>query len=434
MEETLEFKPPKGTKDYIPLEMYKKEKVIDIALQLVRESGALPIDTPVFEIRDLLKKENVGVKLIFDLKDNYKTDSLIDEEEKKEVYSLRYDQTVPFSRYIKSNGVKKLKRYQVGKVYRRDQPNFKLGRFREFTQLDFDIFGDEFDVLYADSETLVLLSRILSALNIEFVIRVNDRRLLEKVFIMRGAPSDLFKTICSSIDKLDKLKPNKIIQEMIEKGLDPQVASDLMNTVRTGKLDELDFPQLESTIELVGELLNVYGIKSSLKFDLSLARGLDYYTGLIFEVVLKKKKSKIGSIAGGGRYDELCGARCVGFSLGIDRLCTVIGNVKKGERSPQIWIVQPGNDEQCFLKERMMLVAKYRNAGIFADTELREKTGVKLQMRFALKNEVPFVVFLGQNEVKQKMISLRIMDLRTQTMMTFEESLLAMKLQQQKKI
>lgn len=441
MDVITDYKTPKGTKDSLPSEMYKKEKIIRTALSIVKECGAQPIDTPAFEIRNLILNGDIGednTKLVYDLKDNYSQSTTLDtvdetdiqeSEDLGEVYSLRYDQTVSFKRFIKSNGISKMKRLQIGKVWRRDQPNFQCGRFREFTQFDFDIYGDDFDSLAADVETLVIVCRILSALNIEYVVRINDRQILEQICGRCGVDSNLFSTVCSSIDKLDKLKPKAIVEELIEKGLVREVAETLMNTIRTVKLDDLATENLnvdlKDTFNLTAKLLNIYNISPAvIKFDPSLARGLGYYTGIIFEIVLKKKKSKIGSIAGGGRYDKLCGGKCIGFSLGIDRLACILPDINmKKETSPTVWVVQPGNDEKTFLRERMEIVARYRSAGVYADTELRESTGIKLQMKFALKNEVPFVVFIGESEVENSVVSLKDLEARTQTTMTFEESL-----------
>lgn len=452
---TLMIKTPKGTQDLNPLQYQRRVKALEIATKLCEQSGFCGMDTPVFEIRDNLKKptsqqqNSDTLNMTFDLRENYNSDINNKTTEKEsgeaqdETYSLRYDQTVPFARYVRTNGITKMKRFQVGKVYRRDQPNILQGRFREFMQFDVDILGAEYDIQAADVELLTLLIRIVTEIlnndsrlvGSEIIVKVNDRNLLGAVCLQFGIKDDEFGKVCSSIDKLDKLSVRDVIQDIVEKGIESGRAKELVEFVKKTKLSDLSqihsgmANDMKDKIDSVNNLLSLYQVNNfRLVFDLSLARGLDYYTGLIFEVTVDKKlKSKIGSIAGGGRYDKLCGdgLNCVGFSLGIDRLCSILSLPEKHEVSVTVWIVQiteSDDENESYLRERVQLVAKFRSLGISADTELRRNTGIGLQMKHVLKNDIPFIIFVGKNEIESGLISVKCMAQKSQSSMTFEES------------
>ncbi|KAK1904334.1 Histidine--tRNA ligase cytoplasmic [Dissostichus eleginoides] len=207
-----------GTRDYNPKQMAIREKVFNTILGCFKRHGAETIDTPVFELKETLTgKYGEDSKLIYDLKD-----------QGGELLSLRYDLTVPFARYLAMNKITNIKRYHIAKVYRRDNPAMTRGRYREFYQCDFDIAG-QYDAMIPDAECLKIVYEILSELDIgDFRIKVNDRRILDGMFAVCGVPDDKFRTICSTVDKLDKMPWEEVRKEMVsEKGLSEEVADQI---------------------------------------------------------------------------------------------------------------------------------------------------------------------------------------------------------------
>ena len=192
----ITLKSAKGTRDFHPDQMAVREKVINRIVNVFKCHGAVTIDTPVFELKEVLTgKYGEDSKLIYDLKD-----------QGGEILSLRYDLTVPFARYVAMNKIMNIKRYQIAKVYRRDNPSISQGRYREFYQCDFDIAG-QYDPMVPDAECVKIVKDILKAMEIgSFVIKVNHRQILDGIFEVCGVSNDMFRTICSSVDKLDKVK------------------------------------------------------------------------------------------------------------------------------------------------------------------------------------------------------------------------------------
>lgn len=305
-------------------------------------------------------------KLIYDLQD-----------QGGELCSLRYDLTVPFARWLAMNSsIQNIKRYHIAKVYRRDQPAMTKGRMREFYQCDFDIAG-QYDSMLPDAEILRIVCEVFNGLgwNDEYLIKINHRGILDGIFTVCGVPVDKIRAISSAVDKLDKLPWGIVRKEMIEeKGLDDAVADRIWNFVqKKGGRDVLQYLQSEESLKsnasmakgvedmaLLFQYLEAFNIIDKVEFNLSLARGLDYYTGIIFEVVTEgsappsataqkpsrtpnKEKPKdadedrsndpsvgVGSVAAGGRYDGLVGMfsgkqqiPCVGISFGVDRIFSI---------------------------------------------------------------------------------------------------------------
>ncbi|XP_045432440.1 histidine--tRNA ligase, mitochondrial isoform X3 [Pipistrellus kuhlii] len=338
------LKTPKGTRDFSPQQMVVREKILDIIVSCFKRHGAKGLDTPAFELKEMLtEKYGEDSGLIYDLKD-----------QGGELLSLRYDLTVPFARYMAMNKLKKMKRYHVGKVWRRESPTIAQGRYREFCQCDFDIAGD-FDPMIPDAECLKIICEILTGLQLgDFLIKVNDRRILDGMFATCGVPESKFRAICSSIDKLDKISWKDVRHEMVaEKGLAPEVADRIGDYVQChGGLSLVEqmfqdprLCQSKQALEGLGDLkllfeyLTLFGIAEKIRFDLSLARGLDYYTGVVYEAVLlqapapaEEEPLSVGSVAAGGRYDGLVGmfnpkghkVPCVGLSIGVERIFSIV--------------------------------------------------------------------------------------------------------------
>ena len=336
----LQRKPkvPKGTRDYLPEQMAIRDEAFSIIRRVFKRHGAVEIDTPVFELKETLTgKYGEDSKLIYDLAD-----------QGGELLALRYDLTVPFARFLAVNAVGNIKRFHIGKVYRRDQPALSRGRYREFYQCDFDIAG-VYGRMVPDSECLAVACEILDALPIgDFGIKLNHRRLLDAILDLCGVPAEKFRTICSAVDKLDKEPWSEVRREMVEdKGLAGEVADkigefvvlkgkpwDLYKSLMAQKRfgDHKGAAEAMEDMRILFEYLDAMDKLKFISFDLSLARGLDYYTGVIYEAVCMNGNTQVGSIGGGGRYDNLVSmfqeagkvTPCVGVSVGIERVFTLM--------------------------------------------------------------------------------------------------------------
>uniref|UniRef100_A0ABI8ABC8 histidine--tRNA ligase n=1 Tax=Felis catus TaxID=9685 RepID=A0ABI8ABC8_FELCA len=418
-----------GTRDLSPQQMVVREKILDMVVGCFKRHGAKRLDTPAFELKEMLtEKYGEDSGLIYDLKD-----------QGGELLSLRYDLTVPFARYLAMNKVKKMKRYHVGKVWRRESPTIVQGRYREFCQCDFDIAG-QFDPMIPDAECLKIMCEILSGLQLgDFIIKVNDRRILDGMFAVCGVPESKFHAICSSIDKLDKISWKDVRHEMVaKKGLAPEVADRIGDYVQCHggiSLIEQMFqdPRLSQNkqaldglgdLKLLFEYLTLFGIAEKISFDLSLARGLDYYTGVIYEAVLLQTPAQtqesfnVGSVAAGGRYDKLVGmfdpkghkVPCVGLSIGVERIFSIVEQRMKtfGQKirttETQVFVATP---QKNFLHERLKLIAELWDAGIKAELLYKNNPKLLTQLHYCEDMGIPLVVIIGEQEMKEGIIKLR---------------------------
>jgi histidyl-tRNA synthetase len=410
---------PKGTRDYLPEQMMIRQQAFSIIRRVFQSHGAVEIDTPVFELKDTLTgKYGEDSKLIYDLAD-----------QGGELLALRYDLTVPFARFLALNTVGNIKRFHIGKVYRRDQPALKRGRYREFYQCDFDIAG-VYGRMVPDSECLCVCCDILDALPIgDFAIKVNHRCLLDAILDICGVPADKFRTICSAVDKLDKEPWSEVKREMVEdKGLQESVADkigefvlnkgepfvlfrELMDTKRFG--DHKGASQAMEDLRILFEYLEAFDKLKFISFDLSLARGLDYYTGVIYEAVCMSGNAQVGSIGGGGRYDNLVSmfqeagkqTPCVGVSVGIERVFTLMearlreekgGSIKQPNVS--VLVASAGGG---MMKEKMKIARLLWDANISAEFSQQENAKLKKEVVNALDREIPFMVVVGENELAE---------------------------------
>lgn len=404
-------RPPKGTRDFGPQEIATREKILETITGIFKRCGATGLDTPTFELREtLMSKYGEESKLIYDLAD-----------QGREQLSLRYDLTVPFARYLASNSVGNIKRYQIGKVYRRDNIAVEKGRFREFYQCDFDIAGS-YDSMIPDAEVLKVLYDVLRALDLPFIIKLNSRALLDAYLELAGVPEDKLRTVCSSIDKLDKRSWLVVREELFEKGLTVDVVGRLQQFLTLkedvwtvyNKLYQMSSNKKVRTaleeLEPLFNYLSAFGIIDKIQFDLSLARGLDYYTGLIFEAVLIGE-NKIGSIAAGGRYDNLVkmyGAKnvpCVGVSIGIDRILTILmEREQKRDKNIDVFVASVGENLTI---ERIRLVRELREAGFGVEMSYKAKPNLKKQIEYALDSEIPLMVLIGGAEIANNCVKVK---------------------------
>lgn len=424
------LKTPKGMRDIGPAQAWQRKKIFEIISTCFERHGALPLDTPVCERREVLGA-NYGeeTKLIYNL-----------EDQGGESLSLRYDLTLPFARYLGQNKIQAMTRYHIAKVYRRDNPSITKGRLREFYQCDID-FAGKYDLMMADSECLEILCEILKAVKLpfDFTIKINHRAVLSGMFMHAGVPSDKFKTICSSIDKLDKMTWGDVKKEMCsDKGLDEKVADKIETYVRKSGsielIDELLQEDLATNSDAkrgLEELKVLYkyahsmGISEYLKFDMSLARGLDYYTGLIYEAVVEGEV-EVGSIAAGGRYDNLVSnllenpnfqVPCVGLSIGVERLFAILESQSKKDNSSQnhseaqihCYIGSIGKD---MAHHRYKISRDLRDQGLRVKNFLKDSVKPLALYQACEQHNVPFAIFFGAEDLKHSTVSFKTLSTR----------------------
>ncbi|XP_061442569.1 histidine--tRNA ligase, cytoplasmic-like isoform X2 [Rhineura floridana] len=422
--------PNQGTRDFSPKQMVIREKIFNTIISCFKRHGAATIDTPVFERKELLL-ENYGEesKLIYDLKD-----------QGGELLSLRYDLTVPFARYLAMNKITHFKRYHIAKVYRRDSPLMARGRYREFCQCDFDIAG-QYDPMIPDAECLKVMHEILSALQVgDFLIKINERRILNGIFTTFGVPNTKFETACSTLDKLDKVTWEEVKNEMVEeKGISPEAVDHIGEYVQLhGGLCLIDKllqdPKLSQSklamegledMKLLFEYLTLFGIIDQVTFDLSLARGLDYYSGVIYEAVLLHQQEdhlqeslSVGSVAAGGRYDGLVATfdpngkkvPCVGVSIGVERIFSIIewnAEMSKEKSRTTETQVLVAAAQKNFLAERMKLISELWDAGIKAEMLYKKNPKFLNQLQYCEETGIPLVVVIGEQEQNDGVVKLR---------------------------
>ncbi|XP_058444126.1 histidine--tRNA ligase isoform X2 [Malaya genurostris] len=444
----LVLKTPKGTRDYGPESMALRQRIFDKVIAVFKKHGAETIDTPVFELKEVLTgKYGEDSKLIYDLKD-----------QGGEILALRYDLTVPFARYVGMGNVFNIRRYHIAKVYRRDNPAMTKGRYREFYQCDFDIAGS-YDPMLPDAECVKVVVEILTELDVgEFVVKLNNRKLLDGMFEACGVPADKFRTICSSVDKLDKTPWEEVRKEMIdEKGLEDSIANRIGEYVRmSGGIELVDklaedenLKKIQSASEGIAEMrlllqyCEIFGLKNNIIFDLSLARGLDYYTGVIYEAVLKSEpvtpggaatrhskdeEVSVGSVAGGGRYDNLVGmfnpkrkqVPCVGVSIGVERIFSILeAKTQQKVRTTEVEVYVASAHKGLLLK-RMEILAKLWDAGFKAEHSYKQNPKLLAQLQYCEENQIPYAIVLGDGELSRGVIKLREIKSRNETEIPLE--------------
>ncbi|XP_050307999.1 histidine--tRNA ligase, cytoplasmic isoform X2 [Anthonomus grandis grandis] len=427
------LKTPKGTRDYSPEQMALRLSVLNKIVSVFKKHGAETIDTPVFELKEVLTgKYGEDSKLIYDLKD-----------QGGEILSLRYDLTVPFARYLAMNKISNIKRYHIAKVYRRDNPSMSRGRYREFYQCDFDIAG-AYDPMIPDAECVKIVSEILDSLEVSsYVIKVNHRLLLDGMFEACGVPKSSFRCICSAVDKLDKSPWEDVRKEMVEeKGLSEEVADRIGEFVKLNGREELVDKLLQDellsknksavegleAIKLLLKYCDIFNISKNVSFDLSLARGLDYYTGVIYEAVLlgdvsKGEEVSVGSVAGGGRYDNLVGmfdvknkqVPCVGVSIGVERLFTVLEqkihatNRKVRTTEVDVYICTA---QKNLVEERLKLCNELWDEDFKVEYSYKKNPKLLAQLQYCEENSIPFAIILGESEIKSGIVKLRNVNTR----------------------
>ena len=385
-------KPPKGTIDlynntYEQIKLYK-----DQLEELFKSYGGIGLETPNFEIREnLLGKygDEAETKLVYNL-ENYGGDL-------SEKYTLCYDLTIPKIRFIKGNNINKARVYSIGKVYRRDNPS--KGRYREFYQADFDIIGEESNSVINEFILLKLANELLIKNNLDdFEILINDTNNLKYMLINQlKITDDKFKSICSSIDKLDKCKYKDIIKELQEKGLEND------QIIKLEKFLNEKEPLLNETKDKINNIIDygyVFGFGNKIKYTASLARGLDYYNGIIYEIKLNNFGSTIIS---GGRYNGLFDCESlIGISFGITRISDLL-EYKSDEWNESYYLTSLDNME---INEKLDYLKKIENCldkKIMINYELKDKKLIKV-INFCITNKIRYLLILAKNELKENKI------------------------------
>lgn len=402
----IEPKILKGTRDFGPEEMAKRIFVLDKIRSVFKLHGYDAIETPAIEYAKTIlgKYGDEGDQLTYTF-----------EDKGGRAIALRYDQTVPTARFVAANqGTLEFpfKRYQIGPVWRADKP--QRGRYREFVQCDIDIVGST--SLGADAEIAKVISDVMQAVQIKnFVIRLNSRKLLDQILdecnIKKLDKIDIIRVI----DKLDKIGLNKVKTELgkiISKDQVKQLVNLALNEDVKNSLDQLKESDAKTEMQIVLKQIKQLGVKpKQMMLDLSLARGLDYYTGTIFEVMTDDMS--LGSICGGGRYDDLTGLFSnnqfpgVGVAFGLDRIMVYLEEKKllrEVKRNTKVLILNFPDTQ----KENQKLLTELQNAGIPSELYL-ESSKVEKQLKYANKKMIPYVVLQGSDEVKKKKLMLRDM-------------------------
>ena len=440
---------PKGTRDFNSEDLYKRNYIINIIKDNFSKFGFNPIETPSFERSETLlgKYGQEGERLIFKI---LKSGNFLKNVDGKDFEfsnlapkivdkALRYDLTVPFARYVVQNQNNiniPFKRYQIQNVWRADRP--QKGRYREFLQCDADVIGSK--SMMQEIDFISLFDSVFNDLNLEgCVIKINSRKLLYAICEINDC-IDKFGIITNQLDKLDKTDVNVVKNNLTENGFDKKIIDSLFEAIDLSKnfydnLKEIKlyFKSSNIGLEAISDIEYIFNyfsknklIKSNLVFDISLARGIDYYTGVIFEV-LPPKKINLGSIAGGGRYDnltEIFGLKNmsgIGISFGLDRLFLVIDELKLfpaiSYNSVKLLILNFGASFSYDLIEIANFLRLNKvNAEFYPDS-----ISLKKQLNYANKNGIPFVLFYGDEEKEKNCYKLKDMKTGNQETLSREK-------------
>ena len=440
---------PKGTRDFSPMEMAKRNYIFDTIKQVYQLYGFQQIETPAMETLGTLmgKYGEEGDKLLFKVLNSGDYLSKVTPEELAERNSLRlaaklcekglrYDLTVPFARYVVMHREElqlPFKRYQMQPVWRADRP--QKGRYREFWQFDGDIVGS--DSLLNEVELMQIIDTVFTRFGVRVQIKINNRKILTGIAEVIGA-ADKIVDITVAIDKLDKIGLDNVNQELREDGLSDEQIEKLqpiislegtndekLNTIaEVLATSETGLKGVEET-RFILDTLKTLGLKNEIQLDLTLARGLNYYTGAIFEV--KALDVQIGSITGGGRYDNLTGIfgmpgiSGVGISFGVDRIFDVLNALdcypKDATNGTQLLFINFGDKETAYC---LPAVAKAREAGIRTEI-FPDSTKMKKQMSYANAKQIPFVALAGENEIAEGKLTFKNMESGEQSLVTIDE-------------
>lgn len=462
----IDMRLPRGTQDYSGMKYLKMEYLQSIVKKIFSQHNGEYIETPVFEFTNILmNKYGEDEKLIYHLNSNsnFNPSSISDENTNKkenadlnlaptfkESLSLRYDLTIPLVRYCIQNKIKKMRRCTIGKVYRRENISNVNQRLREFYQADFDFVGD-YGELLSEISIFTMIQQLFSELKYDsYEIIYNYRQILDKIVEISGIQKSMFNTVCSSIDKLDKYDDEYVSAELMEKG----ITEDQIKLLFKHLHNTCDLNTDSNTDESVPEDIKIFDRKfrsclssmqnidpTKIRFDKCLARGSDYYTGIIFEVKLLNSELK-SSVAGGGRYDELMESynnenkknknnknnkiQMIGFSFGLDRLLNLVPDdaVKLDNANRPVWLaiigdltdpesdIKLGLDEVLKIKFKLISFLQKSGKKVLYNTAPRK---FNKEIQDAEKENCSHVYILGNTEYSRNKIKVKDMDTRTET-------------------
>ena len=440
---------PKGTRDFSPVEMAKRNYIFNTIREVFHLFGYQQIETPSMENLSTLmgKYGDEGDKLLFKIQNSGDYFSGLTDEEllsrnaaklasKFCEKGLRYDLTVPFARYVVMHRDEisfPFKRYQIQPVWRADRP--QKGRYREFYQCDADVVGS--NSLLNEVELVQMIDRVYGKFGIRVSIKINNRKILTGIAEIIGE-ADKIVDITVAIDKLDKIGLDNVNAELAQKGIPQEAIEKLQPIIMLSGTNEEKLETLKTVLaasetglkgveesEFILKTVASLGVKSEVELDLTLARGLNYYTGAIFEV--KALDVQIGSISGGGRYDNLTGVfgmsgmSGVGISFGADRIYDVLNQLDlypaAATTATQLLFINFGTAEAAHC---LRLAQQVRAAGISAEV-YPDAAKMKKQMSYANAGAVPYVALVGENEMQQGVVSLKDMNSGEQMQLTIDE-------------
>ena len=446
---------PKGTRDFSPVEMAKRNYIFDTIREVFYRYGFQQIETPSMENLSTLmgKYGEEGDKLLFKIQNSGDYFSGLTDEEllsrnaaklasKFCEKGLRYDLTVPFARYVvmhRDELTFPFKRFQIQPVWRADRP--QKGRYREFYQCDADVVGS--NSLLNEVELVQMIDAVFQKFGIRVSIKINNRKILTGIAEIIGE-ADKIVDITVAIDKLDKIGLDYVNAELASKGIPQEAIDKLQPIILLSGSNEEKLETLKSVLaasetglkgveesEFILKTISTLGIKSEVELDLTLARGLNYYTGAIFEV--KELDVQIGSISGGGRYDNLTGVfgmdgmSGVGISFGADRIYDVLNQLdlypKDAVNGTQLLFVNFGEGEAAYA---LPILQQVREAGIRAEI-YPDSTKMKKQMSYANSKAIAFVAIIGENEMKEGKVTLKNMATGEQSLVSPEELIATVK-------
>jgi histidyl-tRNA synthetase len=415
----------KGTKDLNPEEKILREEIIEKIKRIFEIYGYSPIETSILKMLESLTAKYAGGEEI--TKEIYK---LKDQGERN--LGLRFDLTVPLALFISENPNTKMpfKRYETGKVFR-DGP-IKLGRLREFWQCDVDIIGSK--NMISDSEILSISKDVFEDLGIKTEIKVNNRKILNGIMTFAEIKNRKEEAILS-IDKIEKIGEKEVKKELEEKGFTKEKIEKLFEIITLKEKNEKIIEILKEKIndeegkegikeiEELFSYLKIFGVNA--KFDLSLARGLAYYTGTIFEIFAKKGEFR-SALAGGGRYDRMIGKfletekeyPAVGISFGIEPITEIIKKIKEKTKKTvtEVFLIQIKTT-----KESLEICQKLRKKGIKTEIDIMER-GISKNLAYADSLKIPFVIFIGEKEIKENKIKIRNMETGEEKLISLEKT------------
>lgn len=442
---------PKGTRDFSPLEMSRRNFIFETIRRVFKKYGFLPIETPAMENLSTLlgKYGEEGDKLLFRILNSGDFMRGVDSSEVEKSSAaalapkitsrgLRYDLTVPFARYVVQHRNEinfPFRRYQIQPVWRADNP--QKGRYREFYQCDADMIGS--DALVNEFELVKIIDEVFTSLALQVTVRINNRKILAGISEVIGEKEKIVD-ITVAIDKLEKIGIDRVKEELLSKGIS-QASLDKLEPVfamhgdNAQKLDQLATYLAPSQtgrdgiseIRKLLDYLQADPVSAGVELDITLARGLNYYTGAIIEV--KSDEVQIGSICGGGRYDDLTGIfgmpgiSGVGISFGADRIYDVLLQLERfpasTEEHTQLLFVNFGEEEVKYI---LPMLGRLRNAGVRAEL-YPDQAKMKKQMTFANQSGIPFVALVGENEIRARQVTLKNMETGDQQLVGVDELL-----------